>query len=97
VNRRQILKIIGANIRKARLTAGFTQESLAEILGIHWKTVGYIEAGKRDFGASILTMIILRLKLPPDALTEGMPPVQGIGLILRATRRKRKGPTSSGA
>lgn len=50
----RILRSIGANLRKARLAANLTQEGLAEMADIHWKTLGYIESGKRDFGVTIL-------------------------------------------
>jgi transcriptional regulator with XRE-family HTH domain len=97
VKKRQILKVIGANIRKARLQKGMTQEGLAEVLGIHWKTLGYIEAGKRDFGASTLTLIVMRLKVPSTLLFEGLPQLNNadLALVLKATARKRKPPASS--
>jgi transcriptional regulator with XRE-family HTH domain len=97
VKRGQILRIIGDNIRKERLRRRMTQEGLAEVLGIHWKTLGYIEAGKRDFGASTLAMIIARLKVPSSALFQGLPKMDDaeITVILQATARKRKPRTTS--
>jgi transcriptional regulator with XRE-family HTH domain len=92
VNRKHLLRIIGGNIRKIRLERGLTQEGFAELIGIHWKTLGYIEAGKRDFGASTLTMIMMRLKISSAVLLDGIAPLKPseATLILNATARKRR-------
>lgn len=68
-----------------------TQEGLAELVDIHWKTVGYIEGGKRDFGAATLARIALVLKMPFNRVLEGVelandPHLKVIG---KATARKR--------
>jgi transcriptional regulator with XRE-family HTH domain len=91
VQRRQILKLIGANIRKARLRANITQEGLAEMIDIHWKTLGYIEAGKRDFGVSILAKIVLALKIPLDRVLEGVSigSKENLSIIAKIATRKR--------
>jgi DNA-binding XRE family transcriptional regulator len=89
VERPQILAAIGSNIRRSRVQANLTQEGLAEQVGIHWKTLGYIEAGKRDFGASVLVKIALTLKLTTDDLFHGVSLDKRItALIAKATRRK---------
>jgi transcriptional regulator with XRE-family HTH domain len=87
----QILTLIGANIRKARFAAKLTQESLAEMSDIHWKTLGYIEAGKRDFGVTILTRLALCLGVSGTQLLEGIEPQQTkrLRLLAKATARKR--------
>ena len=96
MNKRQLLQAIGRNIRAVRLARGLTQESLAEVLGIHWKTLGYIESGKRDFGASVLTMLILRMKVSSAELLKGINLNDAeITTILEATKRKRKPRTTS--
>lgn len=91
MQRRQILKVIGANIRKARLRANITQEGLAEMIDIHWKTLGYIEVGKRDFGASILAKIVLSLKIPLNQVLDGvfLGNKENLSVIAKATTRKR--------
>jgi len=33
-------------LRKLRLEHGYTQKALAEIVGIHWRTIGFWESGK---------------------------------------------------
>ena len=68
----EILRLIGRNVRKARNAAILSQEGLAEMADIHWKTLGYIEAGKRDFGVTIFTRIALCLKISPDRLLDGI-------------------------
>jgi transcriptional regulator with XRE-family HTH domain len=32
-------------LRKLRLQHGYTQKSLAEIVGVHWRTIGHWETG----------------------------------------------------
>ena len=87
-----ILKAIGANLRKARLAAGLTQEGGAELVEIHWKTLGYMEAGKRDFGTKSLAKLILVLKVSPEVIFEGVhfQPAAGDKLVRKATVRKRR-------
>ncbi|MEI9864893.1 MAG: helix-turn-helix transcriptional regulator [Limisphaerales bacterium] len=69
-----------------------TQECLAEIAGIHWQTVSYIENGK--FPASIITFSKLSqaLGVSPNRLLEGLPPlnVERAERIKKAMARKRK-------
>ena len=85
------MRLIGANIRKARHVAKLTQEGLAEMADIHWKTLGYIESGKRDFGVTILTRLALCLDVSGDQLLEGIETQQPtrLKLLAKATARKR--------
>jgi DNA-binding XRE family transcriptional regulator len=87
----QILRSIGANIRKARCAAKLTQEGLAEMADIHWKTLGYIESGKRDFGVTILTRLALCLSVSGNQLLDGVEFQQNkrLHLLAKATARKR--------
>lgn len=91
MNSRQILKRIGLNLRKAREQSNLTQEGLAELAGIHWKTVGYIEGGKRDFGSATLARIVLILKIPFNHVLEGIELERShpVEIITKATARKR--------
>ena len=68
----QILRQIGTNIRAARIAANMTQEGLAELADIHWKTMGYIESGKRDFGVTILTRLALCLGTSGERFWHGV-------------------------
>ena len=89
---RQILRLIGANVKAARTKANLTQECLAEIAGIHWQTVSYIENGK--FPTSILTFAKLSqaLEISANRLFEGLPALtpDRTARIKRALARKRK-------
>jgi transcriptional regulator with XRE-family HTH domain len=87
-----MLRIIGANVKAARTKANLTQECVAEIAGIHWQTLSYIENGK--FPASILTFskVSQALEVSPSQLLEGLPPLnpERTTRIKQALARKRK-------
>lgn len=70
---RQILLVIGQNVRKARLKAGLTQENLAELVEVHWQTIGYIENGKYPFSVATFVRIGQVLDISPNRLLDGMP------------------------
>lgn len=44
----KLLENLGKNIKKYRLQMGFTQEQLAEAVGIHPTYVGKLEGGKNN-------------------------------------------------
>ena len=52
------LGVLGANVRRARVAGGMTQERLAELVGVNPRTVQKIEAGK----INILVTTVLRLQ-----------------------------------
>ena len=87
-----MLRLIGVNLKTARLQAGLTQECLAEIAGVHWQTISHIENGK--FPASILTFVRLSqaLSVRSDVLLEGIPPLnpERTERIKKALVRKRR-------
>jgi len=64
----QTLKLIGTNIRLLREAKGFSQEKLAEIAGIHDRTVGKIERGELNFSVGILIKLCKALKEDPCAV-----------------------------
>ena len=53
----KILENLGKQIRKIRKDKGFTQESLAEKVGIHPTYVGKIESGKNNLSVLMLFKI----------------------------------------
>ncbi len=71
---------------------GFTQECLAEMVGIHWKTLGYIESGKRDFSVLTLSKLIECLKRTPSEIIVKLPKTDSRALktIAKAKARQRK-------
>lgn len=87
-----MLRQIGTNVKTARSQANMTQECLAEIAGIHWQTVSYIENGK--FPASIITFtkISQALGVSADRLLEGLPTlnIERTERIKKALARKRQ-------
>lgn len=87
-----MLKCIGANVKAARLKAGLTQECLAELAGVHWQTVSYLENGK--FLCSIITFFKIgqALQTSPNRLLDGLPEPDSSwqDKIKKSLARKRK-------
>jgi DNA-binding XRE family transcriptional regulator len=92
VTDRQLLRIIGANVKAARLRADLTQECVAELVGVHWQTISYIEAGKFPFSVATFARITYALNVSPNRLLDGIPePDAGrMEKIKKALARKRK-------
>lgn len=86
-----MLRTIGRRVREARLHANMTQECLAELVGIHWKTVGHIERG--SFPVALTTFVHLSqfLEISPNRLLDnlGMPDLKRTTQIKKAMARKR--------
>jgi DNA-binding XRE family transcriptional regulator len=86
-----MLRQIGQRVREARLKADMTQECLAELVGIHWKTVGHIERG--SFPVSLTTFVRLSqfLETSPNRLLDdlGTPDLKRTAQIKKAMARKR--------
>ena len=45
MQKKDLCKIIGKNIQKARQNKGLTQEKFAELMGVSWSYVSKIESG----------------------------------------------------
>ena len=89
---RQILRVIGENIRNARLRANLTQECLAELIGAHWQTIHHIEKGRYHCSVAKFARISQALETSPNRLLDGLPEPdrEQMGNIKRALARKRK-------
>jgi transcriptional regulator with XRE-family HTH domain len=89
---KQLLRLLGENIRRARLAANLTQECLAELIGVHWQTVSYLENGKFFFTAVNLIRISQALGVSTDSLLDGLPEPDAKRLerIKKAKARKRR-------
>ncbi len=89
---RQILRVIGDNVRKARDRANLTQECLAELIDVHWQTVSYIEKGKFPFGVTHFVRISQALDISANRLLDGLPEAdkRQMEKIKKAMARKRK-------
>jgi len=96
VTDRQILKVIGANVRKARLEANITQECLAEIVGVQWQTISNLENGRHPSLLTKFVRISQALDVSPNRLFDGLPEPdrKAMEKIKKALVRKRK-PKSS--
>jgi DNA-binding XRE family transcriptional regulator len=87
-----MLRLIGANVKAVRAKANLTQECLAEIAGIHWQTVSYIENGRFPSSVITFTKISQALGVSLNRLLEGFPPLNAerTERIKKALARKRK-------
>lgn len=91
MNDRELLRAIGRRIREERVRAGLTQECLAELAGIHWKTLGRIERAEFAFSIIIFSRLAQHLDVNPTELLGelGKPDVKRASRILKALARKR--------
>ena len=87
-----LLRIIGRNGAAARLRANLTQECLAELVGVHAKTIGSIERGKYPFGVTTLVRLVQHLETSANRLIDGVPPPnpQQAARIRKALPRRRQ-------
>jgi transcriptional regulator with XRE-family HTH domain len=91
VNDRQLLRIVGKNIQKARMQAGLTQECLAELSGVHWKTLSGVERGLFPVGLATFIRIAQHLNVSVDSLANGVeqPDPKRSNAIRKALARRR--------
>lgn len=91
MNNREILRVLGRNIRQARLKAGLTQECLAELAGVHVQTVGEIERGGFPFAVTTFARITQFLETSPNRLLDGLKPpdLERTARIKKALARRR--------
>jgi DNA-binding XRE family transcriptional regulator len=94
VNDRELLRAVGRKIRAERFRAGLTQECLAELAGIHWKTMGRIEGGEFAFSIIIFSRLAQHLAVNPAELLGdiGRPDAKRASRIIKALARKRAVP-----
>jgi DNA-binding XRE family transcriptional regulator len=92
VKDREILRCLGKNIQAARLRAGLTQECLAELVGIHWKTLSGIERGLYPCAVTNFIRIAQHLRVSTDSLLAGIDPPEPkrAASIQKAMARKRR-------
>lgn len=70
---RQILRLIGANVKRIRLDANLTQECLAELAEVHWQTISNIENGRFPVLVTSFARISQALDVDANRLLEGLP------------------------
>ena len=89
---RQILRAIGKNVKTARLKAGLTQECVAELVGVHWQTLSYLESGKFPFSIVTFVRLTHALDISANRLLDGVPEpdIRRIARIKKAKARQRR-------
>ena len=86
-----MLRLIGRHFREARLKANLTQECLAELAGVHWKTIGHIERGSYPVALTTFARLSQFLETSPNRLLDGLnlPDPERTARIKKAMARKR--------
>lgn len=74
-------EMLGKNIESARLKAGFTQQELADLVGLDRSSISRIETGTRGVDSILLVKIASVLGVSERLLLE---PIQEEALCLRA-------------
>lgn len=65
---RKAFSYVGANLRVGRVTAGLTQEALAELVGVDTTYIQAIERGATNFTISVLLDVALAIGADPGML-----------------------------
>jgi len=65
-------RTFGANLRRCRKAAGFTQEGLAHLANLHPTYISLLERGQRNPGFEITTKLIGALGVEPGDLFRGV-------------------------
>jgi transcriptional regulator with XRE-family HTH domain len=72
--KRDVLRLLGAQLRHLRLERQLSQERLAELAGLSYKYVGRIELAKADPGADVLVRLARALTVSVGDLFETITP-----------------------
>jgi transcriptional regulator with XRE-family HTH domain len=91
VSESELLRVIGGNIRAARLQAGLTQECLAELVGLHWQTISNTERGLNPLTVTNFAAVAQHLGVSADDLLKGISPIdqRRAAKIRKALARRR--------
>ena len=65
-------KMLGTKIREMRLQQGISQESLADLTGLHRTYIGSVERGERNISLNNIIEIAKALKTTPSMLLENI-------------------------
>jgi transcriptional regulator with XRE-family HTH domain len=71
------LQTFGERVRARRNELGLSQESLADVAGLHWTFVGQVERGRRNLSLHNLLKLAEALEIDPGKLVEGLAPPEG--------------------
>ena len=67
---------LGARIRIARKSLGFSQESLADLANLDRSYMGGVERGERNISFLILSQVATALRVDIASLTKGLPEIK---------------------
>lgn len=87
MERKEINVLVGENIRRERERAGFTQEQLAELVGMGAKNLSAVERGVVGISLTALKRICTVLSVSSDALLFGPPPEERGSALARRLER----------
>jgi transcriptional regulator with XRE-family HTH domain len=78
-SKREVLRLLGAQLRHLRLQRSLSQERLAELAGLSYKYLGRIELAKADPGADVLVRLARALTVAVGDLFETITPTASAG------------------
>lgn len=87
---------LGKRVRQLRLAIGASQETLAELAGVHWTLISQVERGQRNLTLHNLIRLAAALDTDPGVLVAGitpddLPPEPRRESKAEAIRREREG------
>jgi len=65
-------RIFGERVRENRRRLGISQETLAELSGVHWTFVGQVERGMRNLSLHNIVKMAAGLDIDPSVLVQGL-------------------------
>lgn len=65
---------LGERVRHLRLALGASQETIAELAGVHWTLIGQVERGQRNLTLHNLIRLAAALDADPGVLVAGITP-----------------------
>jgi transcriptional regulator with XRE-family HTH domain len=65
-------KVFGQRVRENRQRLGVSQETLAQLSGVHWTFVGQVERGTRNLSLHNIIKIAAGLDVDPAILVAGI-------------------------
>jgi transcriptional regulator with XRE-family HTH domain len=66
-------RVFGERVRAERLRLGISQETLAQLSGVHWTFVGQVERGTRNLSLHNIIKIAGGLDVDPAVLVAAIP------------------------